>query len=569
MMKRILTIIALALCLSAGAQERTIHIITTGDLHGRWFPMDYDSPAKPRTNLMSVKNAVDRHRDDYGVENVILIDAGDALQGDNAAFYYNYVETKKPHLFPRMAKFIGYDFMVVGNHDLETGHPVYDRVAKEYKKLGIPFCAANALKEDGSCYFEEYAVLNKGGLKVLLVGFTNPNMRNWVSEDLIQGIEFKSLLPFVQEKVDAIKTKVKPDVTIVVTHSGTGRGKGEELENQGLDLFNSLSGVDVLVCAHDHKTYVALKENTCIVNGGARAGNVGHVIVNVDGNGRKIISAETIRLDKSDFNETMEKKFAKDYDIVRAFSRRPVGKLEMELWSGEAFFGEGAYTNLVHTVQLGCKEAQISFTAPLSFNSTVKKGQLIYNDMFTIYPFENTLNIIKMKGSEVKNFLEFSYELWIQEPGEHVLKIKNASDQRSGAEKWSFVERSYNFDSAAGINYTVDVTKPYGQRIAISSLADGTTFDPEAWYNVAVNSYRCNGGGGLMPKGAGITNVQERMVTRYPELREMVYKFIYDHGTVSSELINDKKVLGGWKFIPEDLCEPLLKKDRQLLFNGR
>ena len=56
--------------------------------------------------------------------------------------------------------------------------------------------------------------------------------------------------------------------------------------------------------------------------------------------------------------------------------------------------------------------------------------------------------------------------------------------------------QSYNFDSAAGINYTVDVSKPEGSRVVITGFTDGRPFEKNKMYKVAVNSYRGNGGGG-------------------------------------------------------------------------
>ena len=66
------------------------------------------------------------------------------------------------------------------------------------------------------------------------------------------------------------------------------------------------------------------------------------------------------------------------------------------------------------------------------------------------------------------------------------------------------MNRSYNFDSAGGLIYEVDVTKPNGERVNIKSLADGTPFDLSASYNVAMTSYRASGGGNIMREGAGV-----------------------------------------------------------------
>ena len=558
---------ALLLAISCSS-DKTLHIVTTGDVHGSWFEDPYIQGGGTKTSLLSVKYYVDSLRQAVGRKNVLLLDAGDCLQGDNAAYYSNYVDTLQEHLFPRLLKYMGYDAVAVGNHDIETGHPVYDEINRQLAAEGIPFLAANAVRTDnGEPYFKPYTILRRGGMKVAVIGFTNPNMKAWLSEPIWSGIEFLSLIPCAQEWVDRVRAKEKPDVVVALTHSGTGSGDGSSLESQGLDLLATLQGVDVLVCSHDHRPYVAEKDGTVLINGGARAGNVGHAVITRTG-GQKSVSGETVRLNKNAVDEQMEEYFQDDFEEVRDFTVQPVGHLAMELRTRDAYTGMCDYLNLLHTVHLSVPEAQISFAAPLTFNGTVRAGEVIYNDMFTIYPYENQLFVVRLKGSEIKDCLEYSYDHWIRTPGEHVLNIVNTPDARTGAARWSFANRSYNFDSAAGLVYTVDVTRPAGSRVRIKSLADGSAFDPEAWYNVAMTSYRASGGGDILTKGAGIPaeELDGRVVNRYPEIRELIYAFFKEHGTVDSALVGDCNVLGEWYFVPERFVRPLLYEDMKLIF---
>ena len=159
-MKRIyILILVAAAVLSCGPKDGayTFHLLTTNDVHGRYFDSLYVEP-DVRPSLISVSAHVDSLRRMWGSESVILVDAGDCLQGDNASYYYNFVDTAAVHVFARMVDRIGYDAVVVGNHDIETGHPVYDRVAGQMK---TPFLAANALDVQsdapyfkGICHFE-------------------------------------------------------------------------------------------------------------------------------------------------------------------------------------------------------------------------------------------------------------------------------------------------------------------------------------------------------------------------------------------------------------------------------
>ena len=561
----------LASCCGPKDGEYTFRVLTTNDIHGRYFDSLYvtDRTSNALTNVSWYADSI---RVADGADNVILIDAGDCLQGDNAAYYFNYADTVSKHLFARMMEYVGYDAVVVGNHDIETGHPVYDRIRRT---MDVPFLAANAIRTDnGKPYFQEYVTLKRHGLKITVIGFTNPNIRSWLSPILWEGMTFESLLPVAQETVDRIVAKEKSDVVIVAVHAGTGEGDGSQLESQGLDLFNSLHGVDFVICAHDHRPVVHKNDSICLINAGSHCRNLGFGTVKVKVENGKVVSktldAELLPVDKNNVDKQMQQTFRQEFEAVKAFTLKEVGELKTELRTRDAYRGMSDYMNLIHTLSIGCSPAQISFAAPLTFNGFVKEGTLVYNDLFTIYPYENQLFVVKMTGKEIKDYLEFSYDSWINtidSADDHVLKIVNAADPRTGQSRWSFVNRSYNFDSAAGLIYKVDVTKPVGQRVLIESLADGTSFDEASEYNVAMTSYRASGGGGLMTAaGVDTERINDRVVEYYPEIRNILYDYLLENQVIDTAHTGDRNVIGEWRFIPEDLASKALDKDMELLF---
>ena len=575
-MKKIISIIlaaaALASCCGPKDGEYTFRLLTTNDVHGRYFDSLYVADATDNA-LTNISWYADSLRSAEGVENVILLDAGDCLQGDNAAYYFNYVDTASRHLYARMTEYIGYDAVVVGNHDIETGHKVYDRLAGT---MNVPLLAANAIRVDnGKPYFQEYVTMKRHGLKITIIGFTNPNIKGWLSPVLWEGMTFESLIPMAQEVVDRVSAKEDSDVVIVAVHAGTGNGDGSILESQGLDLFKSIRGVDFVVTAHDHRPLVQKNDSICLINSGSHCRNLGlgTVTVRVE-NGKvvsKVLDAELLPVDKKNVDTRMQELFRQDYQAVKAFTLKEVGQLKTDLRTKDAYVGMSDYLNLIHTLSLGCTPAQISFAAPLTFNGFVEAGTLVYNDLFTIYPYENQLYVVKMTGKEIKDYLEYSYDAWINtvsSADDRLLKITDRPDPRTGQKAWSFINRSYNFDSAGGLVYTVDVTKPYGQRISIQSLADGNAFNLTAEYNVAMTSYRASGGGSIMRLGAGIDtdNIADRIVAYHPELREILYDYLVKNGEIAPEKIGDPAVVGSWKFIPESLAEKALQRDMDLLF---
>lgn len=565
------TVLALFFQGSSRPAVRTLHILTTNDVHGRYFDSTYVGQ-KLSKSLQNISWYVDSVRNAVGEENVLLLDAGDCLQGDNASFYFNFADTLTPHLYPRMARYMGYDAVVVGNHDIETGHSVYDRVLKQLDSYGIPFLAGNAVKADGSAYFPEYKLFNRAGLKVLVLGYTNANIKSWLDESKWRGMDFLSLVPYVQARVKEISSITRPDVTIVCIHSGTGKGDGSELENQGLDLFNSLEGVDFVVCSHDHRPFVLNGSGSCLINSGSRASNLGHGIISVVKDGRrtvsKSLSASMINVRWEKVDQKMLAAFHDDYGKVRDYTLRKVGTLECELKTADAYAGMCDYLNFLHTVQLKATGAEISFAAPLTFNGTVRKGDVVFNDLLTIYPFENALTTMKLSGRQIKDYLEYSYDAWIGgDKDGHVLNIVNSDDPRTGSSRWSFVARSYNFDSVAGIRYEVHPDQTKGERVKIESMADGNAFDYDAVYTVAMTSYRASGGGGLLVHGAGLDpeKLPDMVTGRYPEIRELIYDYFLAHGSVNSELVGDKSLIGEWSFEPASAREGIAE-DLKLLF---
>ena len=124
---------------------------------------------------------------------------------------------------------------------------------------------------------------------------------------------------------------------------------------------------------------------------------------------------------------------------------------------------------------------------------------------------------------------------------------------------------SFNFDSASGIIYTVDVTKPQGEKITITSMADGSPFRMDKIYKVALNSYRGNGGGELLTKGSGIPqeDLKDRIIfSTDKDLRFYLMNYIEKKGTMNPKALNQ------WKFVPEKWTVPAAQRDSEYLFRS-
>ncbi|MBQ7998827.1 MAG: metallophosphoesterase, partial [Bacteroidales bacterium] len=234
--------------------EYYVDLYATNDLHGRFFDSLYvDNQAHPYS-LAHISEWMRLVRLGAGKDNVMLIDLGDALQGDNAVYYANYIDTAKDggkHLFTRIAEFMKYDALVVGNHDIEAGHPVYDRIKNE---TDIPYLAANAIDvATGKSYFKPYTILEKGGLKIAVIGMTNPNIKKWLGEELWSGMDFCPIEALADSLIQKVKATERPDITILAIHAGLGDGTAENIENPARYLAANLKGVDIIFASHDHQ----------------------------------------------------------------------------------------------------------------------------------------------------------------------------------------------------------------------------------------------------------------------------------------------------------------------------
>jgi len=555
----VLSILLVLLCASCYQEKLkdgtyNLEVYATNDLHGRFFDSLYisnESHAVHPYSLASVSTKIKEARANKGQGNVVLLDTGDHLQGDNAVFYYNFIDTVSEHVFSKVMNYLKYDAVVVGNHDIEPGHRVYDKVAGE---LTMPYLAANAINtKTGKPYFEPYTILNKNGVKIAVIGLTNPNIPNWLSPHLWENIEFKEIIPTLEHWVKELHENENVHFVIVAMHAGLGHEDSYSMEDPARFVAENVKGIDLIFAAHDHKVTAEKIQNgdkeIWLLEGGARASTLSKATLELTiKDGDVVLSkveGESISMRGIEPDGDYAKFCREEFLQVKEFTNRRVGMLINDIASRDGYFGPSAYIDMIHTLQLKASGADISFAAPLSFDTKIEKGELNYQNLLDIYPYENQLNVIEMTGREIKNYLAYSYSAWVNSnpvQNGHLLNIK--TDSLSGRVR--FQNQSFNFDSAAGIIYEVDITKSEGERIHILSLSDGTAFNLEASYKVALTSYRASGGGYLLEKGAGIPKVQmeDRIVARLADVREILYGQIKAEGYIEAEKLNQ------WKFVP-------------------
>ncbi|WP_405370937.1 bifunctional metallophosphatase/5'-nucleotidase [Phocaeicola sp.] len=553
---------------ASSEKEVTLKLIETSDVHGCYYPYDFIRRHSVQGSLARVSALVGEMRKTYG-DRLILMDNGDILQGQPVAYYYNYIDTTSVHVVADMLNYMHYDVATMGNHDIEAGHAVYDRWVSQCK---FPVLGANIMDvKTGKTYLPPYKVIEREGVKVVVLGMITPAIPSWLPEQLWSGLRFEDMETSARKWVKWIQEKEKPDVLIGLFHAGPEGNKLDDVvENGSGDVARRVPGFDVVFMGHDHvrtcqKIINEAGDSVLLVDPANMAKVVADVTVKVvkkDGKViRKSVEGKLASVDRYTPDEAFLKTFEKQYQATADFVSRKIGRINKTITTKDAYFGPSAFIDLIHQLQLDITGADVSFCAPLSFAAEIKEGDIYVSDMFNLYKYENMLYTMTLTGKEIKDFLEMSYAIWtnqMKSPDDHLMLL-NEKDKGFGR----FKNPSFNFDSAAGILYTVDVTKPQGEKINIRSMADGTPFRMDKMYKVSVNSYRGNGGGDLLTKGAGIPkqDLAKRIVfATEKDLRYYLMK------RIEEVKILDPRPLNQWKFIPEKWVEPAAKRDYRLLF---
>ncbi len=565
------------------SQTVKLKLIETSDVHGSLFQYDFIRGKLGNSSLAQLDKYIEQERAKKD-QSVVLLDNGDILQGQPIVYYYNFEKTNVPHIVAQVMNYMKYDAGTVGNHDIEPGHAVYDKINKEFN---FPWLAANAIDvKTGKPYFKPYTIIKRDGIKIAVLGLITPAIPNWLPEKIWSGIRFDDMIETAKKWVPIIQQKEKPNLLVGLFHAGVEAGyngadpNAPKNENASQLVAEQVPGFDVVFVGHDHHGWnYTVKNNagkTVQILGtknAARTAAVANIIMTKDkatNTWNKKITGDIIESKNFKEDVPMVRKFTRPVEEVVGYVNKAIGVFRKSVSTKESMFGDSPFVDLIQKIQLEITKADVSFAAPLSFNAEIRRGWVRVSNMFSLYKYENLLYTIEMTGQEIKNYLEYSYGQWfnqMKDENDHLLNFKKD-------DKGNIVEQNghpmlgaqyYNFSSAAGINYTVDVSKPAGRRITITSMADGKPFDLNKKYKVAINSYRGNGGGGHLIKGAGIPKdkLASRVITSTEkDLRYYLMKWIEKQRRVTPVALNN------WKVVPAEWWKKGKEKDYKLLYGN-
>ena len=577
--KNLILLTLLVFLASCGKTEKqSIVILETTDLHGVIMPYDYIEKEPLKASLANSASYIRmlRTKDDP----VFLLDNGDNLQGQPAVYYYNFIDTVSSHFLSEAMNWLGFDAGTVGNHDIEAGHAVYDRLSNDYN---FPLLAANAVYiKTGEPYFTPFVILEKNNIRIAVLGLITPAVPTWLPEELYSGIEFRDMVETAKTWMPEM-LKQKPDLVVGLFHSGWNPeeydvpGNGTLRENGAAAVAFNVPGFDIIFCGHDHRVarekFANIKgDSVLILNGGSHSKNIAQANVafkrkKITGKIQKEISGKVIKVDEFNTDNDFMKTFSSSDAAIKKYTSKIIGNSTETISSRDAYFGSSAFVDMIHSMQMEISGADISFAAPLSFDVKISKGPVTVGDMFKLYRFENMLYTMELTGAEIRKYLEYSYSEWLntmKNEGDYLLKYRMGNDGKPAlADNRIWLKNQpYNFDSAAGLDYVVDATKTEGSRVNIISMSDGRKFEDQKTYRVAINSHRGNGGGGhLSAAGIGRDELRSRLISSTD--RDLRF---YIMQSIEKKKIIQPLPMNNWKIIPEKWVEAASGREYKLLF---
>lgn len=465
----------------------TITVLGTTDLHGRIYPWEYatdtgdiDAGMAKIQTLVKQEKAIN--------PNTLLIDTGDTLQ-DNMVDIFN---NNPVHPMMEGLNYMGYDTWTLGNHEFNFGLDFLNKNIAAFKGKVL---AANIYKEDGTRFSEPYAIFEKAGVRIAVVGLITPHIPRWEAStpDHFKGLEFTD--PVEEAKKVVKELEGKYDVLVGAFHMGD---TAEYDKTDGaLPIAEACPEFDVIFAGHKHAKF----DNITSANGVKliEAGNYGWALAKADikvektadGWEVKEVATKNLPTDKTAADEEMLGQFKWVHEATRAEANKVVGEItedfigRVDYLTGEnkvttmptAQVTDNAVIDLINAVQLHYSKAEISSAALFNNDSNLLKGDFKRKDVANIYKYENTLMGVNITGKNLKAYMEWSASYY------------NTYKEGDLAPGFNPDIRGYNYDIFSGVDYEIDLSKPAGSRIT-NPAYKGEPINDERVYKLALNNYR-------------------------------------------------------------------------------
>lgn len=518
-----------------------LKIIYTSDVHGNAMPITYGTNKPSDLGLAKYATIVKQTRAQN--EHVLVLDNGDLIQGTPLMTHYIKEHQDKENPMIGIMNRIGIDAGVIGNHEFNFGKKI---LTDAIRQSNYPWLSANLVNDQNEPYFGSPYIIKTlpNGLRVAIVGVTTHYIPNWESPGNIEGIYFKDALTTLKHWVALIRKTEQPDLLIASYHGGFERDieTGEPTEsltgeNQGYAMCQEIDGIDILLTGHQHRILT---------------GTINDVLIAQPGNNGMMYGEIDIQFKQTNDKWTIEKRSAAihpvgnipaDSDILHYMNDlerstqnwldQPIGYIDGDMSINDPFQArimKHPFVQFVQQVQMEASGANISLTALLNNDSKGFNRTVTMRDIVSNYIYPNTLVVLELTGLDIKQALEKTAEYFVLD------------DNRSLSVNPTYTTpkpQHYNYDMWEGIEYTINVSKPFGERIEYI-LFQGEDLNEHQTYHVVMNNYRATGGGNyhMFRNKPVVKEIQKDMV-------ELIHAYFEKHPTIKAEVNQNFRIIEG------------------------
>jgi 2',3'-cyclic-nucleotide 2'-phosphodiesterase (5'-nucleotidase family) len=483
------TVAAAASAPARPQRELTVIVAATTDVHGHLEGWDYYANRPDTVRGLARAAAIVDSLRAAAPGRVVLVDAGDMLQGTPLT----YVAARREHfaIHPVFAAMnaMHYDAAVVGNHEFNYGLPVLYASAKG---AHFPLLAANAYPATGPPPFPGRTIVEREGVRIALIGATTPGSNAWDHDNLAGRLTIGAILPSVRAEVDSARRE-RADVVVVVLHTGLAEPSSYDTigtrlpsENVAAEVARQLPGIDLIVYGHSHK------QMADTVIGGVRlmqpknwATSVGVAELHLasDHGAWHVTSKRSLLIPAAGHAEdaSVLRAAAAGHEAAKRYVATVIGGTDTRWSADSGRVIDTPLADLILDVERRTAHSDLASTAVFDLNAKIDSGPITVGEIARLYPYENTLSSVRITGAQLRAYLEYSARYYgtfgTAEPPVHT------------------DVPGYNFDVISGADYTIDLSRPAGHRITSLSVHGRPVSDADT-FTLALNNYRRSGGGG-------------------------------------------------------------------------
>ncbi len=480
----------------------TFSILHTNDFHGNLEWKSGGSSSNP--GMARVAQVVNNVRVAVGADKVLLLDAGDQMQGS----LLSNIQKGKPTIAVYNA--MGYDAVTFGNHEFDWGQDVLEARTSE---ASFPYLSANIVVNDtGNCstagwtspsFSQPYVIKTVGAapntVNVGIIGVSTTETPIITVASATDGLCFKDPADSILHYYDAMKADA--DVIVVLSHLGYadgGYGYGIPIygdQTLAQKLTTAGKPVNLIVGGHSHTSLasatIPVGTNTAVVQAAYNGRRVGKADITVNPDGTvgvvwSFISVPTGAADPYDAAIDALIKTYTDNPDYQALITEEVGWTNAPIvrnYDGDSLMGyfvNDAIYNDLNTDAVSGNNVDMVFNNPGGLRADIACAAppclLTYGALFSVLPFGNQTVVGNMTGAQIMELLNQSASL------------SKGAIQPAGM-RYKFYNYRVDTDPTAAVNYKVWAWGAFDACVLDKTSGDCKPLDLNKTYRVATNEF--------------------------------------------------------------------------------